>query len=797
MFSEHPHGGYTTELCEGPCCKPHTGRTLETEEVAPASKVKQVVDGAEPNVIDAREASDAGSESSPWGDEENTNFTSKQTDVPVAKSPPAALFSLPHVQEPRGTEYASFGSGITTHSNFQSYTFGNTQYGDTITLDENPYDGFAYPVSPHPTTVEESESAPPDSSGKRRRSRDGFLQEQFQPEARAKTTKKQRTSMQPDQDPNEAAVRRIYKDLRHNEMRYALLAGGRPRDPIQISFEILVMDRPTEYEALSYVWGMQQDVEPIHILHDGKAIQYSVTKNLASALKHLRYNSESRLLWIDALCINQRDEQEKSRQVSKMDQIFLGASNVCIWLGDPTSDSSAAMEFISQILDFSVHSKSISKKVISRSLALSKLLARPWFSRRWVVQEMALARKATVHCGTKSILWSHFADAVALFGIIRGQVVKQMSPDEVFELGEIHAVGAASLVDISSNIYRKDHINGQILQRLLNLETLLAKLAMFNVTQAHDAIYATIALGRDSFNNPAIPVDYSMSAAKLFALVTEIIIKTSGSLDIICRPWAPSGPGHESLSLPSWIPTVASHPYKRRNDGQYNRHNADFLVGRPEHKHKPYSASEDISANVTVIFEDEIILISGGIRADDIAEVGDLCVNGNIPTGWKKMAGWNDSSDPVPPEFWRTLVADRGPDSENPPNWYERACQYVFRKSGTDDLDTTKMISALLSTDVKDFLLRVQSVTWGRKFFLTKHLPQPGIGPADCRVGDYICTLYGCSVPLVLRRLESKTGPHERYRLIGECYVQGMMGGEAVKWCRESPAALIMSFHLI
>lgn len=603
--------------------------------------------------------------------------------------------------------------------------------------------------------------------------------------------KKQRNSEEPsssqwtnevffDQESCSVSDNTIYQPLEGNELRYVVLKAGQPKAPIRITFVTSNFDQLGQYEALSYVWGESICGESIEVeTGEGTVVRHTVTKNLGTALRYLRDGVNDRVLWIDALSINQSDLRERSRQVAKMHHIFHGASNVCIWLGDQADDSHAAMDFITQILDFSAHSKNITNKIKTRTLALSRLLARPWFSRRWVVQEMALAKKATVHCGTKSMPWSEFADAVALFGIIRDEVVRHMSPDQAYELGETHALGAASLVDISSNIYRKDHVNDRIQEHLLTLESLLAKLPMFNVSDARDAVYATIALGKDTFDQESIPVNYTMPPATLFAIVTKFVIEKSGSLDIICRPWAPA---HGDLALPSWIPTVANYPFVRRPDGQYNRQNADILVGRPEHKHKPYNATGDVGANrhVRISFE-PLILECGGIQADCIAEVGDRCVNGNIPVGWAKMAGWHDRSKPIPPEFWRTLVADRGPDGENPPHWYGRACRHVFERSGTDDLDTTKMTSAIQSTDIKGFLQRVQSVTWSRKFFLTKQHPaRPGIGPAHCQVGDHICIFFGCSVPVVLRPCESK------YRLIGECYVQGMMGGEALQASRAS-----------
>jgi hypothetical protein len=581
----------------------------------------------------------------------------------------------------------------------------------------------------------------------------------------------------------------IYKPLADNELRCVALKPGMGTQPIIIEFVVLELTMSMDYEALSYVWGEPVRDQSIFVRVHNKSVGLQVTRNLESALKQLRHSTEDRLLWIDALSINQMDNTERSRQVAKMHQIFQGARNVCIWLGPRADESDIAMDYISEVLDFSAHSL---RKVKKQTLALSRLLARPWFSRRWVVQEMALARTATVHCGKKHILWTDFADAIALFGSIRDEVVKIMSPEEVYELGEIHSVGAANLVDISGNIHRKDLVDGRILQRLLDLEGLLARLAMFEATQAHDAIYAIIALGKDTFDRGKIPVDYTMPAAKLFAIVTRYIITESKSLDIICRPWVPR---YDDLKLPSWIPTVATHPYVRRHDGKYDRHNADILVGPPEHKLKPYNAAGDIGVNTTKLrikiedSEETATLTTDGIQVDTIAEAGGRCINGNIPDGWTKMAGWADRNGPVPPEFWRTLVADRGPDGDNPPHWYGRACQYVFRRSATADLDTTKMITISQSAD-KDFLRRVQSVTWGRKLFLDGS-GRPGIGPEKCEVGDHICILWGCSVPVVLRPCGLK------YSLVGECYIQGMMGGEAMIVLRESGSLKGKTFKII
>jgi hypothetical protein len=227
--------------------------------------------------------------------------------------------------------------------------------------------------------------------------------------------KKQRISEEPsssqwtnevffDQESCSVSDNTIYRPLEGNELRYVVLKAGQPKAPIRITFVTSNFDQLGQYEALSYVWGESICGESIEVeTGEGTVVRHTVTKNLGTALRYLRDGVNDRVLWIDALSINQSDLRERSRQVAKMHHIFHGASNVCIWLGDQADDSHAAMDFITQILDFSAHSKNITNKIKTRTLALSRLLARPWFSRRWVVQEMALAKRATVHCGTKSM----------------------------------------------------------------------------------------------------------------------------------------------------------------------------------------------------------------------------------------------------------------------------------------------------------------------------------------------------------------------------------------------------------
>ena len=193
----------------------------------------------------------------------------------------------------------------------------------------------------------------------------------------------------------------------------------------------------------------------------------------------------------------------------------------------------------------------------------------------------------------------------------------------------------------------------------------------------------------------------------------------------------------------------------------------------------------------------------------------------------------------TPPEmFWRTLVADRGDDGLDPPSFFLRACREAAgRGLASGSLNTIELINQGRSSIISDFLRRVQSVIWNRSMMTTK-CGTIGIVQKHVRPGDLICILYGCSVPVIFRqhaksipdleleqqedeaesRLEAamriqrwwrfkkkgqrefesvhvdafpqprtgiRKGDEDRefwYEFIGECYVHGMMDGDAITY---------------
>ncbi len=109
--------------------------------------------------------------------------------------------------------------------------------------------------------------------------------------------------------------------------------------PIQCDLVNVSMDDVPGYEALSYAWGSPVRDQPIQCRSQGHAWTIYITKHLLSALYQLRSDKGYRRLWIDQLCINQDDLEERRLQVSQMDKIYRKAARTVIWLGEETVDT--------------------------------------------------------------------------------------------------------------------------------------------------------------------------------------------------------------------------------------------------------------------------------------------------------------------------------------------------------------------------------------------------------------------------------------------------------------------------
>jgi len=148
-----------------------------------------------------------------------------------------------------------------------------------------------------------------------------------------------------------------------------------------ITFSLLDSGSTHPYEALSYVWGSEDNKQPIYI--DGDELH--VTANLHVALLRLRHCIVDRILWIDAICINQDDNDEKGHQVEFMTKIYAKASRVIVWLGEAEEEEEDNSDQALEIILRAAEEQSTNAATNERNeQAILTLLERPWFQRIWV-----------------------------------------------------------------------------------------------------------------------------------------------------------------------------------------------------------------------------------------------------------------------------------------------------------------------------------------------------------------------------------------------------------------------------
>lgn len=250
-------------------------------------------------------------------------------------------------------------------------------------------------------------------------------------------------------------------DLQAKQIRILRLLPGQRDDPIRCElYSAHLGDRPY-YEALSYVWGDPNIVRPIFL--DGRQVR--VTENLETALRGLRLGDDTRHMWVDALCINQSDNAEKTHQVHLMAQIYKETALALLWLGDmdpvvstdsdeghsdepldsdtmpmttyrrllsayhnetprtriKSVDAANAFELIRKIAEAGEdhhfeddespgEAGGIKATRVSR-VGLERLMCLSWWNRIWTVQEAVLPRRAIVFCGSLQLDWSVFIKA--------------------------------------------------------------------------------------------------------------------------------------------------------------------------------------------------------------------------------------------------------------------------------------------------------------------------------------------------------------------------------------------------
>ena len=352
------------------------------------------------------------------------------------------------------------------------------------------------------------------------------------------------------------------RPLADREIRLIRLLPGFFDAPIHCElFEASLDDAELQYQAISYAWGDASITQCIEC----NGLDVDVTVSLGTALQAFRHPEDVRILWADALCINQADLEERNRQVSMMGDVYRSASRVLVWLGVNETKSEhairtaiTAMEYVTrlcpQILDISDPEACSTKNLVDAFVAqgvddvfasLELFYNRPYWKRFWCIQELCLAREVEVWLGCHMV--SGAASGTFTWWLLK-QVARQ--PDHVSRnVSSWMTTSATQLYRHSEGIRSKvmDIRSMKITQDFL---LLLCDLQHQQVTDKRDRICGLLGIANNCEMTVVVEVNYSRSYEAMIQDFVKDVIRQQGNLGVLAYVDSTSQDG----SMPSWIP---------------------------------------------------------------------------------------------------------------------------------------------------------------------------------------------------------------------------------------------------
>ena len=586
-------------------------------------------------------------------------------------------------------------------------------------------------------------------------------------------------------------------------IRLVRIFPGSPSSKVKCELQLATVgpDKPS-YVALSYCWG--EAVQKTWITCNGQKL--GITKNLCGAIRRFRRKDEIVTFWIDQICINQKDIEERNSQVQLMRRIYHGAQHVYVWLGEEADDSTSAIELIPRLTDAFKTSGHIYKECGPKNSglptwggkewkALSALLYRPWFGRMWIIQEVAIAANASLVCGQMVISWQAFFDFVDEMhdkNLWRG-VLDGFNPKSSSLL--------RSRLDSISFIRKKYNENGT----LTFLEGLWRSM-YFEATDPRDKIYAMFGLCDKNILEYA---DYSKDVRMVYRDVAlrllfpsmysspESKLETLNAFQILNE----AERTNKTLGLPSWVPEWTPPTYTSLWLQKYSR---------------GYKAAGDTKFKISLTDDPDKVCILGKI-CDTVQVMSSIAPKSTVQRSGAAMkrketkrkeiveegmiaslgyfSSWLMETNQIAAncqryshECWesaysQTVIGNKAAHNKieykvneepNRPNDYRahywHLCQTlnILYPGGVVNGAPLKHLHPLVRSHTdgsRSYGLAYAEVAQGRRFFATTG-GYMGLGAPHMQIGDSICVFLGGHVPWVVRR------HGEDYILIGECYVQ-------------------------
>lgn len=586
--------------------------------------------------------------------------------------------------------------------------------------------------------------------------------------------------------------------------------SGRDSRQVEASLKLVPLSGALQYEAVSYCWGNPNDVSNINC--NGQ--QLEVPRRLEVALRNIRYSDRRRILWADAICINQKDDDEKESQVKLMRMIFSNAQRTLIFLGDAEEKQAQKMS------KFALWSIQFGLSILRRRvdlltspkvrvwdvkegrfgvlapfssefyLELVGMLRMEWFKRAWVVQEVPVSSSATIFWDPSQYDWEDVIQAL--------KFMSQVS----FPLAFIVTLENISTIEEERKLYRKGHSN---------LNSVLLRHQRCNASDPRDKIYSFCGLVKTPLNGHSpVRISYKDDVTTIYREVALKIMNDDHSLDILSRP--PSLAESETEGLPSWVPdwnisSPSTLTYAWGHGPLPLAGINSFGIAQPR-----FATSRGSTYWPNLSHTNSNALIVEGYGFDKIAKIGPIFHGVQVPhivssfpeilREWfyhfytlfrarnmfvrsQRMAEFFSkrpyaTSESVRDAFLQTLSAAEIHDSARVQvelEIWEKGTSFLFGLIYSAFVLLRNFVTArpFLLFEIQGRYALHRSVARTEGGFL-------GLASHATETGDMVMICKGSSVHLIMRRCGE-----DEFRLIGDAYVHGIMEGEVfeIDKCRK------------
>ncbi|KAF4334845.1 heterokaryon incompatibility 6 OR allele [Fusarium beomiforme] len=601
------------------------------------------------------------------------------------------------------------------------------------------------------------------------------------------------------------------------EIRLLVLEPGARTDPLECHLINAELSWRTRFEALSYAWG--DDTTGYQLSCSGHNVD--VRANLHNALLDLRHSTQRRVLWIDAICINQADNEEKSKQIMLMHEIYSRAQEVLIYLGKSDSSVQGAIEemrwldwkfmrvyagqFLSGpnigmgsfLIDVIANIKPIARGDFSWDPIIN-LLSRPWFQRTWVIQEAVIPQHAQVICGDQCISWAKFLRIVDAMKHYQSSIETIPGYHLVYE-----TISSLDLMrSARGNRHPRIYILGQWWYRPLlaghsmegqedsKLLDLILMSRRYKCTYPHDKIFGVLGVTGEDTGSELLKPDYEISPMEAYRNFVLWEIKHSSSFRVFGT--SSQKTSRHRLS-PSWVPDFSKlDPIESLSGPLFSNSKFDASAGLPMEVresnngnalHIKGSIVDTIHTVGKKSFKDKSsVLRQHHGRGERIAVYEQVQINRDMVEEARDI--WLEASKglarglgPAPEAAMFTTMRDGRPMSSGPisPGWkpFLRTLLGDIAVGSRNSAFFSLISSSFVRLTLKGHELPEEYTTGDQIFggkaigffaaiaqsrrFARTNMGLAGYVPMRAKKGDLVVVLYGSKVPFVVREKEPAT----------------------------------------